>query len=167
LRLGIQVLLSVRIVGSEQQPFIGRYIKVGAEPARQHGGLIEPPLAQTPVGHRYGYQRIGAGQVVVEAMLQRLGEKFAEQVTIRPFRVVFETGNQAVDRETVSPGCDHLFKSGRPVQALAAIEARRRHGQGTGLAVIAEPGQLGFAADADGRGAIGGFITEQAGLFVF
>jgi hypothetical protein len=97
---------------------------------------------------------------MVEAMLQRLGEKFAEQVTKRPICIVFETGNQAVDRETVRPGCDYLFEGGGLLQALATSETASRQGQGTGLAMIAEPGQLGFTAYADRRGAIGGFITE-------
>ncbi|MNE80258.1 hypothetical protein D3C80_1768080 [compost metagenome] len=82
-------------------------------------------------------------------------------------RAVLEAGDQAVDREVVSPGRNHSFKRRRLLEALAARQAGSGQGQGAGLAVIAEPGQLGFAGHANGRGAIGRFITQQTVLFVF
>lgn len=100
-------------------------------------------------------------------MLQELSKKFAEQAAERPLCVVLETGDQTVDGKAVSPGRGDPLEGGRLFQALAARQARGGQGQGAGLAVIAQPGQLGFTGHADRRDVVCGFCAEQTELFVF
>src|SRR5690349_18486792 len=100
-------------------------------------------------------------------MLQVLSEKFGEQAAKWPLCIVFETGDQAVNRKAVGPGGNHLFEGRWLLQAMAAGQARGRKRQGTGTAVSAKPGQLGFAGRADRGDAVGGFIAQQTRLFVF
>ena len=165
--LGIQVLLGAGVLDPQQQRFIARNVEAGAEPAGEHRGLVETPLAQAFGGQRNRDQRVGSIQVFIEAMLQELSEKLGKQATKRPLRRVFEAGDQRVHRKTVSPGRSDPFKGWRLFQTLATGQASSGQRQGAGLALIAQPGQLRFTGHADGCAFIGGFCTEQTGLFVF
>jgi hypothetical protein len=98
---GIEILLCVGVLRPQQQSFVARNMQSFTEPARQHRCLIEPSFAQASGGQRHRDQGIRSWQLIVEAMLQGLSEKFAEQVAKRPFSVVFEASNQTVDREAV------------------------------------------------------------------
>ena len=98
------------------------------EPARQHRGLIEAPLAQAlgrPAARVAGSRGADSGHSSNRCCRDR-ASKFAEQVAKRPFRAVLEAGDQAVDREAVGPGRNHLFKRRRMFQALAARQAGQR-----------------------------------------
>ncbi|MNG11271.1 hypothetical protein D3C84_948000 [compost metagenome] len=123
-RIGLQLLLRAGVLNPFEQLFVTGDIQAGAQPAGQHRGLVEAPLAQTFSGERNGDQRIWPFQPFIEAMLQVLSKKFGEQATIRPLRAVLESGDQAVDRKTVGPRGNDLLEGRRLLQALAARQAR-------------------------------------------
>jgi len=52
--------------------------------------LIEAPLTQAFSGQRHGDERVRSIQVFIEAMLQELREKFAEQAAEWPLCRVLE-----------------------------------------------------------------------------
>ena len=82
------------------------------------------------------------------------------QMAQRPAGLMLETADQAVDGKAEGPGCNHLFKRRRSLQALAAYQACHGQGQCTHFALIHQPGQLGFADVADGMGCFAAFIAD-------
>ncbi|MNV92169.1 hypothetical protein D3C71_1867350 [compost metagenome] len=100
-------------------------------------------------------------------MLQGLSENFAQQAAKWPFCAVLEAGDQGVQREAVDPGRDDLLEGWRNSQTLAAGEVGHGQRQGADLAMIAQPGQFGFAGYAEGVAGVGRLVAEQTGLFVF
>ena len=80
---------------------------------------------------------------------------------------MLEPGNQAVDGEGVAPRRFNLGETGWLFQAGPAHQSVVGQRQGADLAMFTQPGQLGFAAGADGATAVCRFITEQTVLFIF
>ena len=100
-------------------------------------------------------------------MLYELREQFAQQATIGPVGRVLETGDQAVDRETVGPGRDHLCEGRRGAQALATDQAAEGQGQCADRAMFDQPGQFGFTGLANGLRGVGGVVAESKQCCVF
>jgi len=73
---------------------------------------------------------------------------------------MLEAADQAIDGEAVAPGGDDLFKGRRVFLALAADQTVQRQGQGADLALLHQPGQLGFAGVAHTIGRLSGFIAD-------
>ncbi|MNH22178.1 hypothetical protein D3C79_820210 [compost metagenome] len=59
--LGIQLLLRRRLAYAHQQPFVATYPQLRRQPAPQHPGLVEPPLAQSTPGQGHRQQQVGPG----------------------------------------------------------------------------------------------------------
>ncbi len=166
-RPGVQFLLGDGVLNTQQTVFISRNLQAFAQPVHQHRGLVVAALALPFHRHGHGQQQVRAGQAVVETFAQGQGQQFAQQAPQRPLALVFEAGDQAVDREVVGPGRDDLFKAGRSFQALATGQAGHRQGQGAGLAVVQQPGQFTFAGRAEWMGVVAGFVAEQTDLVAF
>ncbi len=121
--LGVQALLRGCLAAAQHMPFVDRQLQLFTQPAGQHCRLIVAALAQAFVGQRHRNEAVGTWQVFLETMLQIVRAQFRQQSSHGPFTVMFEAGDQTVDREIVQPGRDDLGKAGRLLAALRAAHA--------------------------------------------
>ena len=149
---GIECLLGGGVQDAPQQLFFARDLQCRAEPACKHRGLIETPLTQAPIGKRYWHQCVGWLQSFIEVMLQGLRQQFAHQPTERPFGLMFEACDQAVDRKVVGPWRQDPLEGWRLSGALATTQPGHGQWQGADTALVTEPGQFALAGGANGLG---------------
>ena len=117
---GIECLLGGGVLDAPQQLLFARDLQCRAEPAGKHRGLIEAALTQAPIGKRHRHQCVRWLQPFIEVMLQGLRQQFAHQSPQRPFGLMFETCDQAIDRKVVGPWRQDPLEGRRLPGALTA-----------------------------------------------
>lgn len=103
--------------------------------------LVEaaPSLATGVQGH--GQNTVRQGVVLLAVMkLDGICQQVRHGSAVDQLIMVFESRDQAVDREAVKQGADHLGESGGLLLAIAAKLALGRQGQGTCATLTAQPG---------------------------
>ncbi len=111
-RFGVEALLRGGLAAAQHVLFIDRQLQLLAQPPGEHRGLVVTALAQAFGGQRHRQKAVRARLAFIETVLDEVTAQFGQQSAHWPFAVVFEAGNQAVDRKVIQPWRDHLSESG-------------------------------------------------------